>query len=319
MGISDIPISFGQSFFIKSFFPASLGTILYGITFYPFLKNTFWFALDFENKLVIWIVISLFVGIILNTIDIYIYQFYEGIRFWPKTLKCYFYQKHELKLNKIETELDEISAKIIKKESSLDNSNDTDKSKFQCDLRELHEKKSKLWADLRLYPYNPDKRYKRYPEYPTDFGNVLTEYEQYSERQYGMHMMVFWQHLWYTISKEIKDDLELRSAKADFIVYVSFLLFSHIFIGTIGALFLWSIKSAIITLIVSIILWYGSYKIAISEHKTFGRHIKAIFDSYRFELAKTLGIKLSNNPDEDKKSWKKWRDYLLDYKPIEQE
>lgn len=319
MGISDIPASFGQSFFLRSFFPASLATTLYGITFYPFLKETFWFSLDFENKILVWIAVSLFIGIMLNSIDLFIYQFYEGIRFWPEALKNYFYKKHEVKFNKIVSGLDETYDKIDEIESLLDKSGDADKPKLESELRELHNKSSKLWKDLRLYPYNPEKKYKRYPEYPTDFGNVLAEYEQYSERQYGMHMMVFWQHLWYTISQEIKDDLELRSAKADFNVYVSFLLFSHIFIGTIGAFFYWSLKLGIVTLIVSIILGYFSYKIAVSEHKAFGRYIKAIFDIYRFELAEKLSITISNNPDEDRKSWTKWRHYLLDYKPIEQD
>lgn len=315
MGISDIPQSFGLSFFIRTFFPASIATIGYGIAFYPFIKTTFSYTLTLEDKILVWILVSLIVGILLNFLDLYIYKFFEGLRFWPSRLKNYFYNKQVEKYIKIEKNLDKIYEQIDEKELLLERLDIAAKDKLKEELREMHEKASGLWAEIRKYPYNPHNRM-RYPESPTDFGNVLAEYEQYSERQYGMHMMVFWQHLWFILSKEVKDDLELRSAKADFSVYISFLLLTYIFIGSIGFLIYWSPVIAIISFILSILFCFISYKIAISEHRAYGRYIKAIFDLYRFDLAKKLKIVLRKNPIEDKETWTKWRHYLLDYKPL---
>ncbi|HEY9206744.1 MAG TPA: hypothetical protein VIO58_12585 [Candidatus Methanoperedens sp.] len=318
MGISDVPTSFGLSFFIRTFFPTSIAIILYGIAFYPFIKTTFWFALAFENKILVWILLSLLIGILLNLLDIYIYQFYEGLRFWPKQLKDYFLNKQEVKFKKIDNELKNIYDIIDEKEKLLKTSDDDSvKNKLDVELRELHEKAVGLWAEIRKYPFKKeyDSYSRRYAEYPTEFGNVLAEYEQYSERQYGMHMMVFWQHIWFILPKDIKDDLELRSAKADFSVYISFLLLTYIFIGTIGFAF-WSNILGIISFFSSTVFCYISYKMAIQEHKTYGRYIKAIFDLYRFDLADKLDIVMSKNPIEENKSWTKLRHHLLDYEPL---
>lgn len=302
MGLSDIPNSFGLSFFFRTFFPASIATILYGIAFYPFIMTSFWFKLTFENKIFVWIAVSLLIGILLNLLDLYIYQFYEGLRFWHNRLKNYFYSKQIEKFNKIDNELKNVHNEIKKEVDPLKK-------------RELYEKASRLWAEVRKYPYNPDynSHTGRYPENPTEFGNVLAEYELYSERQYGMHMMVFWQHLWFILPKDVKGDLELRSAKADFSVYISFLLLIYIFIGTIGFAF-WSKVLAAVFLIISALFWYISYKIATLEHKAYGRYIKAIFDLYRFDLANKLNIVIGKDLIEERKSWIKWRHYFLDYR-----
>ena len=51
-----------------------------------------------------------------------------------------------------------------------------------------------------------------------------------------------------------------------------------------------------------------------SNHKNYGRFIKAIFDIYRFDLAKKLKITISYTPNEDEiEKWHQYRIYLLDY------
>ncbi len=240
MGISDIPQSFGLSFFMRIFFPASIGTILYGIAFRPFIKKIFWFELTFENTILIWIIISLLIGILLDLLDLYIYRLYEGLKFWPNKLKKDFYDGQIKNFcNNIDGKLKEVYEEIDIKEESLKNSDDEIvKKELKEELRELHKKARRLWSEVRSYPYNSDydTYSNRYPEYliPTEFGNVLAEYELYSEKQYGMHMMIFWHHLWLILPKEVRNELELRGAKADFSVYISFLLLTYIFIGTIG-------------------------------------------------------------------------------------
>lgn len=194
------------------------------------------------------------------------------------------------------------------------------KKEDKKELLEINYEASKLGDEVRKFPYNPDKGFysKRYPEEATIFGNVLAEYESYSEKQYGMHIMVFWPHLWLILPKELKEDLDLRGAKADFLVYLSFIFLSYTLIGGVGFYFQQKLLIAIICILVSLFLCFFFYEISIQVHKSYGRYIKAVFDIYRVDLAKKLkaDIVVTNLiPDEaERNSWRKYRKHLLDYK-----
>lgn len=408
MGLTDVPTSFGSSFLIRTFFPASLATAIYSLAFYDVLRNSFWFGLSFENKILILIIISLIIGILLNIFDLYIYQFYEGIFGWPDFIKKFFYNRQIKKFTKLDTELKTTE----KLRNEFKNSDGENQAKFWM----LTKKSRQLSAELRKFPYNPrNNRYlfcwneipgkesralkdflvqnfgvkwvknsnieklendmiikmsfknhtlllklnddktnvnlsiddgrtdefivktdsskiniyynsytERYPENPTEFGNIMAEYELYSRNQYEMHMMVFWQHIWLIMPKELREDLDMRSAKADFNVYISFILLTFAFVGTSAFIYqqdswckilYWYIPlKALISAALSILGWYIFYKLSVSEHKTYGRYVKAIFDIYRFELAKKMNIVISDFPEIEKETWKQWKNFLLDYK-----
>lgn len=405
MGLTDVPISFGSSFFIRTFFPASIATSLYSLAFYdtPFyytLKNFISpFNLGFGDIILIWIMITFLFGMLLNMFDLYIYQLYEGIWGWPEILKNFLYDRQIKKVKKIDDDIKYKKQQINELKDQVD----------EIKLRLLRDKLSQLFAEIRKFPYDPDswrlfswdefsednvrfreflrRNYgikwvrkakinnygnainifsknnfiqlrlndkktrailtidnvetdefivktedgklniyydsymKRYPEYPTEFGNVLAEYELYSEKQYGMHMIVFWQHLWLILPKELRDDLDLRSAKADFNVYVSFILLTFAFMGSMVFafqlnswynIFYWSIPKALISAVISLFGFYIFYKLSISEHKTYGRYVKSVFDLYKSDLATKLEI--GKFPENEKKSWVKKRRYFLDYR-----
>lgn len=408
MGLTDVPTSFGSSFLIRTFFPASLATAIYSWAFYDVLRDSFWFGLSFENKILILIMISLFIGILLNICDLYIYQFYEGLWGWPDFIKRFFYNRQIKKFTKLDIELKTIEKLIAKFEHSG--------RKNEEMLWMLTKKSRQLSAELRKFPYNPDNnRYlfcwneipgkgsralkdfitqnfgvnwvknayieklendmtikvsfknqtllfklnddktnanltiedgrtdefivktdnnniniyynsytERYPENPTEFGNIMAEYEFYSRNQYEMHMMVFWQHIWLIMPKELREDIDLRGAKADFNVYISFILLTFAFVGTLVfifqpdswyKIFYWYIPlKAMISVALSLLGWYIFYKLSVSEHKIYGRYIKAIFDIYRFELARKINIVTSDFPEIEKQTWKKWKNFLLDYR-----
>ena len=320
MGIVDFPTSFNSSFFIRTFFPGFIASILYSFALAPISFGSSWESLEIEDKLIIWIVIGMMIGLIINSLDMYIYQFFEGIN-WPRKIWRYKYKNIINYFEKIDKKVKIIDEKI---DDVLNNKESVDIDNIE--LEELIDEQSKLWAEIRKFPYNLDKKYysDRYPEAATIFGNVLCEYESYPEKQYGMHMMVFWQPLWFILPKEIKEDFDLVAAKADFIVYLSFVFLTYSFIGGIGFYFqsyTWSNilnynipLYTIFTFIISIILCFLFYKISISNHKNYGRFIKAIFDIYRFDLAKKLKITISYAPNEDEiKKWRQYRNYLLDY------
>jgi hypothetical protein len=308
MAIADVPTSFGSSFFIKTFLPGFVASILFSYAAIPIILGSFWVSLAIEIKLLFWIISGAVVGMVITSLDLYIYQFFEGISFWPKTIWNWKYERILRCFGKIDNDLKNVEARIKdigkKKEQ-------TEKDKKE--LLELNYESSKLWAEVREYPYDPDEKFfsKRHPEEANRLGNVLAEYESYSEKQYGMHMMVFWQHLWFILPKELKEDLDLRGAKVDFLVYLSFIFFIYIFIGGLGFFVQQKPLVAIISILVSLFLWFFFYRISIQTHKSYGRYIKAVFDLYRFDLAEKMKIEISS--DTERKNWRKYQKHLLDY------
>jgi hypothetical protein len=321
MGIADIPTNLlGPSFLIRSFIPGFIASSLYYIAFMPLLNASCNFMGQTEylkpfDILLILAFMSLIMGMMLSELDVQIYQLFESLRFWPNFLWDWRYKRAVNRFKEIDKGLETIKQrkKEIKKlgESSCE----------EDEIRDLICRESDLSAKAREFPFNPDSESfcKRYPDAATRFGNVIAEYEQYPEIQYGMHMLVFWQHLWLVLPSDVKEDLDLRGAKVDFLVYLSFILFTYAFIG--GFAFYLSSKAPAllaICLMVSLSLSFLFYLASISSAKNYGRYIKAVFDLYRFDLAERMGINISSKhiiPDEEEiMNWRRLRRYLLDYK-----
>ena len=315
MAIADVPTSFGSSFFIKTFLPGFVASILGSYAVMPIIACSFWASLTVASKLILWTISAMVIGMMITSLDLYIYQFFEGIRFWPKPIRRWKYKRILRHFKKIDNKLKDVGDRIGEIRKKKEQTNE-DKE----ELQELYYKSSELWAEVRKFPYNPDKGFysRRYPDEATIFGNVLVEYEGYSEKQYGIHMMVFWPHLWFILPEELKEDLDLRGAKVDFLVYFAFIFLIYIFIGGLGFFVHQKPLVAIISIRVSLFLWFFFYRISIQAHKSYGRYIKAIFDIYRVDLAKKLkaGIVITNliPNDAERKSWRKYQKYLLDYK-----
>ena len=293
MAIADVPTSFGSSFFIKTFLPGFVASILGSYAVMPIIACSFWASLTVASKLILWTISAMVIGMMITSLDLYIYQFFEGIRFWPKPIRRWKYKRILRHFKKIDNKLKDVGDRIGEIRKKKEQTNE-DKE----ELQELYYKSSELWAEVRKFPYNPDKGFysRRYPDEATIFGNVLAEYEGYSEKQYGIHMMVFWPHLWFILPEELKEDLDLRGAKVDFLVYFAFIFLIYIFIGGLGFFVQQKPLVAIISILVSLFLWFFFYRISIQAHKSYGRYIKAIFDIYRVDLAKKLkaGIVITN-------------------------
>jgi ABC-type multidrug transport system fused ATPase/permease subunit len=291
MAIADIPTSFGSSFFIKTFLPGFVASILGSCAVMPIIASSFWASLTVASKLILWIISGIVFGMVITSLDLYIYQFFEGIRFWPEPIRRWKYKRIRKQFEKIDEKLEEVEDGIreIRKIRKKKGQNEKDKE----ELQELYYKSSELWAEVRKFPYNPDKGfYSR--RYPDD----------------GMHMMVFWPHLWFILPKELKDDLDLRGAKVDCLVYFAFIFLSYIFIGGLGFFVQQKPLVAIISIFVSLFLCFFFYRISIQAHNSYGGYIKAIFDIYRVDLAKKLkaGIVITNliPNDAERKSWRKY-------------
>jgi len=143
----------------------------------------------------------------------------------------------------------------------------------------------------------------------------------YPEEQYGMNYNIYWTMLRYLLPDEIKNELDSRSAKADFIVYLTFIFLIFWPIVTVSAYTFFGSTIAIITFVFWIIITYQVlYKLAINAHNYHSRYVKTVFDLYRIDLAKKLGLPLSICPNDDEKSiWNKYSFFLEDYDYLEDE
>lgn len=76
MAITDIPTSFGSSFFIKIFLPGFVASILYSYAVMPIIACSFWASV--EGKLILWTILAIVFGMAITSLDLYIYQIFEG-------------------------------------------------------------------------------------------------------------------------------------------------------------------------------------------------------------------------------------------------
>lgn len=265
--------------------------------------------LPLSDKFIVWIILGVFIGLFLISIDIYIYQFFEGLCFWPGCIKNLKFIIEERKFKDMDRRL---NVRIGEEQWEREKNNKEDKDKLENINREI----LKLSEKLRDYPYDLNQKFfcNRHSERPTKFGNLLAEYESYPEKQYNIHMRVFWPHIWLILPKDIRGDMELRGAMADFPVYLSFSFLCFSIIGPIGLFFQKGAIIASLVLIMSMALSGMFYKISIMAHRNYGKYVKAIFDLYRCDLGNKLGIKTHTIPtDDEMDNWLKYRSFASDY------
>ena len=291
------------------------------------------------DKLASVTIIGLLIGVVLNSLDLYIYQFFEGIRFWPEPIWWCLY-KRELKNYKAldsdlelkEKDLESKMGELVAKET------DNEINKIEEEIKKLDMEILDISKKIREYPYDPQEKFrsKRHPVECTNLGNILAEYESYPKEQYGMDFGVFWYHIWLTLSKEVREEIDISAAKADFLLYLSFIFLVTPFLIIIKTLFIRdTIYLAIRDLIhfdhyfldivlflifmtsLSIIIAYLFYKISILAHKSYGRYMKSVFDLYRIDLSKKAEIPITLCPNkEEREIWEEYGKFLADYKGL---
>ncbi|MDD4652972.1 MAG: hypothetical protein PHQ34_12170 [Methanothrix sp.] len=286
-------------------------------------------------------VLGFLIGLILNSLDQYIYRFFEGIQFWPDSIWWRQYRRelknYEVLDSKLKSDEDELKLKIEKLNSDLDAK---EKAKIEEEIKKLNINLLNYSRKIRNYPYDPEEKFrtKRRPAECTNLGNVIAEYENYPKEQYGMDFNVFWYHLWQTMPKEVRDEIDISSAKADFLVYFSFIFlltapfsilkafferdaiytyiqssvhFNHYYL----CLFIEFILQAACFLLIS----YLFYKISVVAHKNYGRYIKSAFDIYRIGLSTKTGILIPLCPNKVERGvWIEYGKFLEDYKELQQ-
>lgn len=150
---------------------------------------------------------------------------------------------------------------------------------------------------------------------PTTFGNIFKSIEFYPNWKYGMDGVFFWSRLLSNISELERKDLDIQYAFVNMyanmcmIFGFTFFIFEGIAIISIGKIFAIICSCiALIFLIVSVLC----YQLLLNSTISYGNTVRSIFDLHRKELLEKFDLDLMGiNKDSDEKvKWKKIKEYL---------
>ncbi len=260
-----IPFNFGFASLIRLYFPGLFWSAITFPVFSELFKKIKFLEIFSKPEYIA--LEAIFWGIIIYVLDDTIYQILEGRILWPSFLFKWGVKREN---------------GYIKK---LLNLNEKLKNEQKIGSNTYNE----LWYKLRVFPINGDIEYKAV--YPTRLGNIIQGYELYPKSRYGLDAIFYWYRIWLKLDKNIKEEIDNVSAKADFAVYSSFLFYvSFIFnlvacgigyLQTKNFLFLLPLPSCQILLIISgisLLLGYIFYKLSCPLHRFYGEYFKSIFD-----------------------------------------
>jgi hypothetical protein len=156
---------------------------------------------------------------------------------------------------------------------------------------------------------------------PTRFGNVILAFEQYPKEVYDADGVTLWYHLSAVTPKDFQTSIGDARAQVDALVNLIF--FSIGLAAIASALLAWRIFSSLCgpggigTAVVSvrslellliatagIAIAYVSYRFSVQKARSWGRWVRAAFDCYLPALAKTLGLKLPPEGDQQRELWR---------------
>jgi ribosomal protein S27E len=228
---------------------------------------------------------AVFWGILIYALDDTIYQIFEGRKLWPKFL----YDRG------------------IKNETAFINKCVAENNKLEAENKVGSDEYGELWYRLRVFPQ--DERSKYIAKCPTRLGNIIQGYELYSQSRYGIDAIFYGYRIWLTLDKNVKEKIDIESARADFAVYSSFLFYVSfllhlLFCGfkllqQILKLDLFSLPSWPVLLLladVSLILGILFYMLSCPLHRFYGEYFKSLFD-----LHKNTVLELGQYPEENQR------------------
>ena len=258
-----LPFDFSLKFIFRIVLP---GFVL-ALSVFP-LVNT---ALDLigvsPHTETTFVITVLILGWLFIVLDMSIYMFFEGRRYWPNSLWQFMKKREEIRINKLKARLDDTSGKF-------------------SDSRRIE-----ALVELRDFPVNDNFEY--FAKYPTRLGNLLASYEDYSSRVYGMDATFYWHRIWLTLDKDVREEMDTQQAIADSAIYVSMSLFISGLIGLVCSVInliphgLREYPNTGIALGLSIAAFpagYFLYRSSLHIHSKFGELFKSIFDVYHEKI-----------------------------------
>jgi len=310
-----LPFTFNLKFAFRILLP---GFIL-SVALLPILKTTLEglnTIFSLEASFFITVIIS---GWLFVVLDMHIYMFFEGRRYWPNFLRKLSLYSERRRLDKLFAELKEFTPYAEKDRLTPDKLN----------------KYREISFELRNFPLNDKGNFDVF--YPTRLGNLIEAYETYSNRIYGMEAVFYWYRIWLILEKDLREEIDNQQSLTDSTIYASAALLGSGAICTIYALFqmfniqffncslIYYLPNAVPLFVSAILCFIGTYclyRISLQLHATFGELFKSLFDIHRDKIPVdkiiediskiTDGTKFNNLPEREKFK-KAWR-YLHNYR-----
>jgi hypothetical protein len=267
-----LPFDFGVKLIFRMVFPGAILAAALVPAAHAILR-AFGLLLKFEYLFAIEVILW---GWIITVIDMQIYMFFEGRRYWPPPIRKLLIRCQKLRLKRLRRMV------------------------FGPDRHRSLE----AGVEYGLYP--TDEHGEAYVASPTRLGNIIESYEAYPNVKYGLDSVFYWYRLWVVLDKDLREEIDSSQAVVDSTVYVSFVLYASgllmlVYAAIGGAPHLnWSrlnwlsaIKlpyvpapSILCGMAAACVLGgFAVYRLSLPAHAKFGEVFKSVFDQYRSKLA----------------------------------
>ena len=136
----------------------------------------------------------------------------------------------------------------------------------------------------------------------TSFGNVIRAFEVYSYEVYGLDSIPVWTRIIAVVPNAYRDILNDVKSRVNFAVNTFYLsiVFSLEYIcysvATKSTPCIWMPFAGLI------VTW-TAYRFSISSAKEWGEYVKSIFDLYRYDLLKQMGLAKPKTWEEERRAW----------------
>lgn len=296
-----LPFSFSLKFVFRLLFPGFVVTL----ALFPALRTLCDSLLANIQSEYIIMLSTIMIGWLFIVLDMHIYMALEGRRYWPGWLRELFQLAEERRLSRLHANYEKVKL--------------TDQVKY-----------AEISVELRRFPLNNDGE--PIATFPTRLGNLLTAYEEYPLRVYGMDSVFYWYRIWLAVSEDLREHIDSQQAIADSSIYMTAALFVAGLIVIIYAVqqqmpFAWvhhlpETQLLLFIGFMSFVLSYLIYRMSLHLHASFGELYKSMFDMHRGKvsvdeivdqiatLTKDKNIKDSSSSEKYMATWR----YLHNYK-----
>src|SRR4051794_4521931 len=141
---------------------------------------------------------------------------------------------------------------------------------------------------------------------PTRFGNLFRAFEVYPRVIYGLDAIPAWPRLQAVVPEHARKMLADAKAQLDFCVNLSLggWLVVPLYIGLAAAERQMPALATLCIPVLGLLIGRGGYWLATSAATNFGGYVKSVFDLYRGEFAKQLGLELPRSIVAEREMWR---------------
>jgi hypothetical protein len=298
--MSDFLSAIGRSYIVSSLVPAGFFTLVASLIVRPWVhrllgarSEAFWPTSD----ALIFFVVAAFIGFALYSINTSVYRLFEGYTIsLPWSYRAHRRRLHQMLLERVTLE------NMLRRKDITGNDHEI----LRLRLLRLYEEFQ------RTFPSRPDL------VMPTQLGNALRAYEEYTGLNFGIDGILVWPRLLEVASERFlnlhtdnnnKLTFVLNSALLSWLAsglsFVSFILYA---LGGIGSM--WYAVGYCAVFVLGLIGGWGFYRTALPLAEEQGYLFRAGFDLFRFKLLEALRIsELPQRPEDESAIWSSLQEY----------